>query len=502
MIHPPPSLTEGPRNIVQLVPVITGPGGERSTDLFTEPLLHSTPENQPEVRWGANLTDSGNAYFFASRHSATLRYCHTSGRWLVWDRRRWWPDENESVIRLAKQTLQDMYQATLRIPDLDLRKRVIAHLLRSEAEKRLRSMISLAKSEPAIAVTAKDLDRDPMLLNCQNGTINLATGVLQAHRREDLITKLVPVEYLPEAKSPVFEAFLSRAMANNGDLIRYLQRAIGYALTASIVEEAIFFLFGPGANGKTTFLEAIRKILGDYAGQVPIETLMKKQSDAGIPNDIAMLNGWRFVTSSETEEGHKLASSKIKYLTSNAPIQARFLHREFFRFLPSHKIFMDTNHKPEVRGDDDGIWRRIKTIPFTVTVPRAERDPELGEKLARELPGILAWAVRGCLDWHEQGLAEPKDVSLATSAYRGEMDTGAIFLLECCELGLGFQEPTRDLYRAYLGWCDETGEQPISTKAFGAMLTRQEGVTQGRDAQSRHWKGVRIKPTADGSATE
>jgi putative DNA primase/helicase len=442
----------------------------------------------------ANLTDAGNAQAFALHHGADVRYCHSSERWLLWDGRRWCPDPTEKVVGLAKETLREILVAATRITDFDARKRLTAHGLKSEAEGRLRSMLSLARSEPGIGVTAQDLDHQPLLLNCLNGTVELKTGTLRAHRREDLLTKLAPVEYNPTAKRTEFTRFLNTVMAGNAELLGYLQRAIGYAITGSVKEDAIFFLFGSGANGKTTFLEAIRRVLGDYAGQVPITTLMMKTSDSGIPNDIAMLRGWRFVTSSETEEGQRLAASKIKYLTSNAPVQARFLHGEFFSFPPSHKIFMDTNHRPIVGRDDDGIWRRIKTISFAVTVPKHERDLQLSEKLAAESSGVLAWAVQGCLDWQADGLSEPKSVTHATQLYRDDMDTGTLFISECCEFDPGFSQSSGDLYAAYAKWCEDAGDKPESKKAFGNALGRQSGVTASRLSGSRGWEGIRIRP--------
>jgi putative DNA primase/helicase len=411
---------------------------------------------------------------------------------LVWDGSRWSIDDTGLVYRKAKDAIDRMHNDASRVADDAVRQICMKHVLKTESEGRLRAMVSLAQSEGAVGVTVGQLDADPMLLNCENGTLDLRTGTLGPHRREDLITKLAPVVYDPTARCPLFDGFIRRIFGGNKDLIRYVQRCIGYSLTGDITAKSLFFFYGTGDNGKTTLLEAIRQMLGDYAGQVPIDTLMLRPQ-GGIPNDIALLRGLRFVTSSETEEGQRLAQARLKYLTGMNTIQARFLHQEFFEFQPTHKIFLDANHQPQANSGDPAIWSRIKLIPFMVSIPDEEKDRRLGEKLRAELPGILAWAVQGCAEWLRHGLEEPAEVRDATQAYRDEMDTFKDFLEDCCVIGAEQTTPVTHLYNAYQAWCYGSGEQAATKKALGRLLTARCQVRQSRTAQGRSWTGIGLR---------
>jgi putative DNA primase/helicase len=281
-------------------------------------------------------------------------------------------------------------------------------------------------------------------------------------------------------------------MGRDEKLVRYLQRVIGYALTGAVSEKAIFFLYGSGNNGKTTFLEAIRHVMGDYASQIPIESLMSKANE-GISNDIARLKGRRFVTSSEAEQGRKLAESKVKQLTGMGKIQARFLFQEYFEFDAEFKIFMDSNHKPEIRGTDEAIWSRIKLIPFAVSIPASDIDKQLSKKLRSEAAGILAWAVRGCLEWQAAGgLDEPEAVKAAVKGYREEMDTAAEFLEEHCLFGPDNEVASGEIYKAYEIWCEQENKHALKPKAFGAAL-RQCNLAPCKIHGNRGWRGVALK---------
>jgi putative DNA primase/helicase len=377
----------------------------------------------------------------------------------------------------------------INIEDSDKKLKAVKHALSSENENRIGAMVRMAQSESGVPVMPDQLDRNPYLLNCPNGTLELKTGKRREHRREDLITTLVPVAYDPNATCPLFEAFLERIMGGNTELVRYLQRITGYALTGDVGEKAIFFLYGEGNNGKTTFLEVIRDVLGDYAGQVPIQSLMSKGSGDGIPNDIARLKGLRFVTSSEAEQGRKLAEARVKQLTGMGKLQARFLYGEYFEFDPTFKIFMDANYKPEIRGTDPAIWSRIKLLPFTVEIPPEERDKHLKQKLRAELPGILAWMVRGCLDWQKTGLREPEAVKTSTQSYKAEMDSVANFVEDVCELRPDGEATSKDLYDRYRKWCSEHGEEPVSQKQFGKELVKR-GLENKKISGNRGWRGI------------
>jgi putative DNA primase/helicase len=282
-------------------------------------------------------------------------------------------------------------------------------------------MLARAQAERGVAITHNALEVDPWRLTVMNGTLDLRTGEMGEHRREDLYTRFVPVEYDPVAECREWLVFLNRVLNGNEELIAFLQRAMGYSLTGSTGEQCLFFLHGSGANGKSTFLEILRALLGDYAVQADFATFLENRND-GPRNDIARLFGARVVTSSEVGEGKKVNESLVKSLTGTDRVAARFLYAEAFEFLPTFKLWLAANHKPVIRGTDTAIWRRIRLVPFTVEIPEGERDPELPNRLRAELPGILAWAVQGCLLWLESGLGVPDQVRAATDAYRRESD--------------------------------------------------------------------------------
>ncbi|NSW83145.1 MAG: DNA primase [Syntrophothermus sp.] len=432
-------------------------------------------------------TDLGNARRLVKLHGRDLRYCHPWGKWFVWNGQRWSKDATAEVVRRAKDVVRELYAEASREPDEDRRKALAKHALRSESENRIAAMISLAESEPGIPVLPDDLDRDPWQLNCLNGTLNLRTGELRPHKREYLITRIIPVRYDPDATCPQWEAFLNRIMDGRQELIDFLQRAAGYSLTGITDERCLFILWGSGKNGKSSFLGAMALLLGDYATRTPTETLLTKKGDV-IPNDIARLKGTRFVYASEAEEGRRLAEAQIKDLTGGDKVSARFMHAEWFDFTPEFKLWLGTNHKPVIRGTDNAIWDRIRLIPFTVRIPDSEQIPkrELMARFKAELPGILSWAVKGCLEWQKQGLGMPEEVKTATEGYRAEMDILADFLADCCIIDKKAKTKAADLYQAYCKWCEENGEQAIAKRTFGIRL-KERGFESRRGTGGPNW---------------
>ena len=449
------------------------PRGPKATGKRQEarPAADSSPSEPVYFR----PTDGGNALRLVARHGAIVRHCQVWGRWLVWDGRRWATDESGQVIRLAKDTVASMYAEASRTPDDDRRKTIAKHALSSDSAYRLRAMIGLAESESGVAMRPSDFDRDPWLFNVLNGTLDLRSGDLLPHCSVDLVTRLAPTSYDPDACCPIWLAFLDRVMDSNADLIAFLQRAIGYALTGSTREHALFILYGTGANGKSTFLETIRAMCGDYAQQMPATALMLKgaaRSESASP-DLARLKDIRFVAAIEAEEGQRLAESLVKTLTGGDRVTARFLFGRYFEFDPTHKIFLATNHKPVIRGTDHAIWRRIRLVPFKVTIPEREQDPDMGAKLLTELDGILTWAVRGCQDWQRGGLGTPAEVRQATSDYRDEMDILGAFLEECCIIQDVARVRAGHLYNAYREWCDSNGMRASNSTVFGRRMTER-----------------------------
>ncbi len=438
----------------------------------------------------ANLTDVGNAERFAAHVGRDLRYVHLSDTWFIWTGRRWQKDDTGAALRHALATIRATAHQADALDEEKERTRLFRHALKSEAASRIHSMLRLATS--LLPVTPDQLDRNLWLLNCTNGTLDLRTGELRPHDRDDLLTRLAPVAYDPEAPCPRWEGFLQQVMDGNEALIGFLQRAVGYSLSGSTAEQVLFLLHGVGANGKSTFIETIRAVLGDYATQADFTTFLRQQGE-GIRNDVARLVGARFVSAVEAEGGRPLAEAMVKQLTGGDTVTARFLFKEFFEFTPVFKLWLAANSRPTVSGTDNGIWRRIRLVPFTVTIPPEERDRDLVRKLAEELPGVLAWAVRGCLRWQAEGLGVPPEVEAATEAYRDEMDVLGGFLTDCCVLREGIQVTSAELYAAYLTWCEVNGERPVTRRKMGLRLS-ERGFERKRGTAGVHcWRGVGLR---------
>lgn len=448
--------------------------------------------NADEPPTGLGYSDLDNAVRLAERHGQDLRYCWPWRKWLAWDGRRWRVDDTGEVARQAKETVRQMIREAAAIEDDEAREKALDAARKCQARHKIEAMVALAASEPGIPVLPEEMDRDPWLLNVVNGTIDLRTGELRPHRREDMLTKLAPVEYDPEAKCHRWEAFLDRIMAGNKELIRYLQKAAGYSLTADVSEQVFFLLHGSGANGKSVFLNTLLAVLGDYGTQAAPDLLMAKKSERH-PTELADLRGARLVVALETEEGRRLAESLVKWLTGGDRIKARRMREDFFEFASTFKIWLASNHKPIVRGSDYAMWRRIRLIPFTVTIPPEEQDKQLPAKLREELPGILRWAVEGCLAWQREGLGEPPEVVEATAEYRAEMDAIANFLAECCIVNPLAKVPVATLYRAYTEWAQENGEWVLSQRELGTRL-KERGFSQRKANKGRvFWIGLGLR---------
>ncbi len=439
-------------------------------------------------------TDLGNAERLIDRYGANIHYLPAWGKWLVWDGRRWAIDATLEIQRLAKLTVRGMWKEAAKMggeSGADLAK----WANKSESSRAINAMLSRAMAEPGVAIVPAQLDTDPWTLAVLNGQLDLRTGQLGEHDRDALATKLIPVEYDPDARCPRFLAFLHRVMGGNERLMDFLQRAVGYSLTGSTQEQCLFFLYGAGANGKSTFLEVLRALTADYATQADFTTFLERKSD-GPRNDVARLFGARVVTSSEVGEGKRLNESLVKSLTGSDTIAARFLFAEAFELTPTFKLWLAANHRPVIRGTDGAIWRRIRLIPSTQVIPEAERDPNLTAALKDELPGILAWAIAGCLRWLEDGLGMPDEVKAATDSYRRDSDTLGAFLEDCCELGDDYAVPAADLYQAYSMWAKEGGEYQVSQTAFGRKLEERGilGEKRGTGSNRVKWRvGVKLQ---------
>lgn len=438
---------------------------------------------------GFNLTDLGNSERFIDDHGEDVRYCWPWSRWLVYDGKRWSTDDAGAVHKLAKETVRGIYQEAAAAGDEDRRKALAKHASRSEAENRIQAMISLARSE--VPVMPADLDADPWVLNVLNGTLSLKTGELREHRREDMITKIAPVEYDQRATAPVWSATLERVLPSPA-VRAFFQKLCGYAISGEISEHVLPVLFGTGANGKSTILTALLEAVGEYGMQAAPDLLIAKRGSH--PTEIADLFGMRFVASIEVEDGQRLAEALVKSLTGGDKVRARRMRQDFWQFDPTHTAFLCTNHKPEIRGTDTAIWRRIRLIPFTETIPPAEQDKKLPLKLRAESSGVLAWAVEGCLEWQREGLDAPEEVRKATGAYRSEMDVIGAFLRDECEVGRNYSQSFQEVYDRYEDWCEEGGEKPETRRKFNARLKERGQFTDRRSGPggSYEWHGLKL----------
>ncbi len=438
------------------------------------------------------LSDLGNAERLIAAHGDDLRWIPGLG-WFAWDGRRWQRDETGEPLRRAKLAVRAILHDAANCDDDDERKATAKWARASEAEPRLRAAVSLAASERRVIAHAADLDADQWAFNTRAGTIDLRTGELRPHRREDMLTKLAPVAYDPDARCPVWMKFLRTIFADDQELIGYVQRWAGYSLTGSTREQVIALCWGAGSNGKSTLQETLRRALGDYATHTPSSTLLERDHGDAIPNDLARLRGARLVTASETGDGRRLDEERVKAITGSDVIAARYMRAEWFEFAPNFKVWASTNHLPRVRGTDHALWRRIRLIPFSVTIADEDQDRDLPDKLTRELPGILAWAVRGCLDWQHNGLGAPTAVTTATHEYRTDMDLIGRFLADCCEVNPTAEVEAATLWSAFCTWAEANHERTGTQTTFGRQLT-ERGFDTTRQAKVRKRRGLTLLP--------
>jgi putative DNA primase/helicase len=434
-------------------------------------------EGEPDLL-APDLNDNGNAERLIRLHGSTLRYCHGFRKWLWYDGRRWAIDDTDQARRLVK----DAMIQTARQANTHRAEAVLKWATRSLDHRRLTSALSLAECE--IFVRPAELDRHPDLLNFLNGTVNLRTGELLVHDPQHFITKLVRHRYRPDAECPLWLAFMARIMGAHADaseaeldavdrLIGYLQRAKGYSLTGHTSEKAVFVPFGGGNNGKTTMLSVFAGSIAEYATSIQADTLMVRQESNNSQADLADLRGARFVQTSETEQGQRLAQGKLKRITQGmGVIKAVRKYENPIVFPETHKLWLDTNRKPLIRDTDDkATFNRLHPIPFTVTIPDAEIDRELPSKLRAEAEGILAWAVEGARQWYAGGLQRPTEIDNARQAWRDEDDQIGRWIEERCTTGEGYIGKAEDLYDDYKRWTDASGERErLSNSVFSQRL--------------------------------
>ncbi len=431
------------------------------------------------------VTEDSAAIRFRELYCTSLRYCHDTGAWFEWDGSAWRQNRTQLAFQWARELARDLSENEPAKMRYTLSKTSFA----SGVER-------FARADPVFAVTSDAWDRDPWLLGTPGGTVDLRTGHLRPADQADDITKLTAVAPLADAECPLWLTFLDQAAGSDGELIRFLQQWCGYALTGITREHALVFVYGPGGNGKSVFLNVLTAILAAYARTAAMDTFTASKGDRH-PTDMAMLRGARLVTASETEEGHAWAESRIKQLTGGDPVTARFMRQDFFTFTPSFKLTIVGNHQPVLRNVDDAARRRFNIAPFTRKP--AKPDRHLEEKLKAEWPGILRWAIKGCLDWQEHGLVRPASVVDATDAYFAEQDLFKQWLADECELDLGNEyksETTAELFASWTAYAKAAGEPAGSMKSFAPAM-RRNGVRQKRGNKVRGWEGIELRSKVD-----
>jgi putative DNA primase/helicase len=444
-------------------------------------IAAATGDPLPDEPW----SELGYARRLVHIYGDRLRYVPAWRRWLVWDGKRWAHDTTGQSARWMKSISRRVTSVALAIEHEKDRQQAVSLARRGESSAGVSGSLTLAGTENEVVVTPDDLDADPFLLNCPNGTFDLRTGELREHDPADLITKLAAGAYDQGATGQAFGAFLARVQPDEA-MRDYLARLVGHGLVGQVVEHLLQIHCGEGANGKSTFINGIAAALGDYAAPADPELLTARTFDAH-PTGVADLFGLRLAILHEADKGRRLAEGTVKRLTGGDRIKARRMREDFWSFEPSHTFIMLTNHRPVISGSDEGIWRRIRLIPWEVVIPPEARDEHLGDKLALELDYVLTWLVGGCLAWREHGLSDPAAVTKATSAYRDESDALGRFLNDrTMDHG---RVRSSDLFAAWSKWCADEGEDPATQTAFSTALTNR-GYDKKPAASGNFWQGL------------
>jgi putative DNA primase/helicase len=437
-------------------------------------------KNGSPTKWGETFayTDTGNAERFVDIHGGNFRYLHDKQKWLFWNGARWEPDASAAVHQASKATVQAMYKEASTLTDDDKRKKFMSHAFKSDSRAARENMVALARYETEVAANSTDFDSDPNLFNCANGTIDLRTGFLRGHDREDHLTKMSLVRFDPSAQCPRWLQFLEETFPGQPNVIAFLQRSLGYTLTGDTSEQCFWLLQGGGRNGKSTLLNAIQFVLGDYATATSFDTFAAKRADAAVnPRDgLAALVGSRFVRASESDEEKRFSEALLKAVTGGEHVRTARMYEDDFAYRPTFKIWLSTNHDPIIRGTDDGIWRRIHRLNFKQQVPVEKIDRHLEQKLEAEASGILNWMLAGLKAWRDGGLQVPAEVAEATAGYRKDQNP----LREFIEDKLDTSDPNAEkgaseLLASYNQWAQWNRRPKLTATSFGRAM-RTAGI--------------------------
>ena len=431
--------------------------------------------------------DSGNAERFCLMHRKTCRYCHELSSWYHWNGFHWIASPGETT-RKGQAVHEAMMAEANKIEDDDARKAAFVYAVKVGDASKINAMTMLARDQVGIRLPAEDMDSDPWLVGVENGTVDLRTGRILEPDQKRFVTKKTAVKYDPDSTADRWERFILEIFNGDEQMADFIQRAVGYSLTGLTTEQCLFFLYGLGSNGKSCFTDTIFSMLGDYACKAPQSLLLERKATQQT-NDIAMLKGSRFVLGSETEESMRFGEAQIKDLTGSDRLVGRFHHKEFFSFTPTHSLWIFGNHKPVIRGTDHAIWRRFHLIPFEV---QFKKDRNLPKQLLSETPGILKWAVNGCLRWRKDGLVIPDKVTKATDEYRKAEDVIGHFISDRCEIDAEEWESKTDLYQEYTAWTRENGMKALSKINFGKRLKERGFGDKKSHGGVRNWTGIKL----------
>lgn len=459
----------------------------RSIDPESGEPLHT---ESTDYLLNARRSDTGNAECLAQLYGDDLRYCHTRKKWLMWDNSHWAIDEGGASHRNMIAVVRARYRACEQIDDLDQRKKAAAWCVGCESTAKLEAALRTAAKLVAFSTTIERWDGDQMVAAAVGATLDLRAGIHRSVRREDYLTMQLGATYDPEASCPRWIQFLDEVFEGNADVIGYIQRAIGYCLTGDTREQKLFLCHGKGANGKSVFLEILTALFGDYAANASFETFDANRRNES-SNDLAALRGKRLVTVIETEEGRRLAESRVKSVTGQDRITCRFLYGEYFTYQPTYKIWMAMNHLPQIRGTDKGIWRRVELIPFLADFEGRE-DKTLASTLRSELDGILQWAIEGLRQWWQRGLDTPDMVKQATRKYREDSDLVGRWIADRCVVVSNVFLSSAAGWKNYESWCKEMGEEPKSQNMWSRRMT-EKGFQSNPNTSKRGWFGVGLR---------
>jgi len=447
-------------------------------------------------------TDWGNGERFAHLFGHLVKFNCTNSRWYMWTGKYWEGTGSSLLVRrfssmIAKDMLRDLRGTA---PTDKAISALRAYAKKTQATATMNNMLHEASAQPQILRDHSSFDQDRGLLNCRNGTIELDTGTLREHRQEDMLTKICPVKYCPGAKSDLLDMFLRHISSGNKEYELFLQRAAGYSLHGDPSEEVLFFIWGKGGGGKSTFLEGIRSVLGDYGMVADFKVFLTDSSDSLARSAIALMDGKRVITSIEVGEGKKLAEGVVKVLTGRDTVQGRFLYKEAFNFRPAFQLWLSANSAPRVGSEDTGIWRRMVRLPFTSILNRDEQDGTVKKRLVNtKISGEawLAWMVQGYLDWKERGLDIPEVVRESTEQYRADQNPMKEFLEDRCMFDGVSVVPVKVLRNIYELYCRDVGNKfVVQQRTFNRIMEKSgaERISHRYDGRIiKVWKGLKLK---------